>query len=86
MAQQQPPTDMTQEQAQAEAIRRWGLSATATYRPSRRTDGGHGRLARYRCTVGSGRGGGYLVEGQGNTWREAFADAALAQELERRSS
>jgi hypothetical protein len=83
---QQPLKDMTQEQAQAEAIRRWGLSATAIYRPSRRTDGGHGRLARYCCTVGSGRAGGYPVEGQGNTWREAFADAALAQELERRSS
>jgi hypothetical protein len=83
---QQLPKDMTQEQAQAEAIRRWGSSATAVYRPSRRADGGHGRLARYCCTVGNGRAGGYPVEGQGNTWREAFADAAFAQEVEQRSS
>lgn len=81
---QQPPEDMTQEEAQAEAVRRWGSSATAIYRPSRRSDGGHGRLARYCCTVGSGRARGYPVEGQGNTWREAFADAAVAQEVERR--
>jgi|tagenome__1003787_1003787.scaffolds.fasta_scaffold20099173_1 hypothetical protein len=78
--------DMTQEQAQAEAIRRWGSSATAIYRPSRRADGGHGRLARYCCTVGNGRVGMYPVEGQGNTWREAFDDAAVAQEVEQRFS
>jgi hypothetical protein len=77
------PKDMTQEEAQAEAIRRWGSSATAVYRAPRR-DGVHGRLARYCCTVGNGRAGGYPVEGQGNTWREAFADAAVAQEVERR--
>jgi hypothetical protein len=77
---QQLSTDMTQEQAQAEAIRRWVSSAMAIYRPSRRNDGSHGRLARYRCTVRNGGVGAYPVEGQGDTWREAFLDAAVAQD------
>jgi len=68
--------DMTEKQAQAEAIRRWGPGSTIEFRPSRSTNGRRGRLARYRCTVANGdRGSFYSIEGQGNTWREAFADA-----------
>jgi hypothetical protein len=69
--------DMTQKQALAEAVRRWGPSAMIQFRPSRSSNG-PGRLARYSCTVGSGQGRTFhCVEGQGNTWREAFDDAGL---------
>jgi len=68
--------DMTQTEARAEAIRRWGPTSTIEFRPSRSSNGRRGRLARYRCTVANGdRGASYSIEGQGNTWREAFADA-----------
>ncbi len=68
--------DMTQKQAQAEAVRRWGASGTIRFLPSRQGRIQRGRLARYCCTVGNGAVGSfYSVEGQGNTWREAFADA-----------
>jgi hypothetical protein len=69
-------TDMTQEQARAEALRRWGPGSTITYRPSRASRLSRGRLARYSCTVSNGNPGrAEAVEGQGDTWREAFADA-----------
>ena len=68
--------DMTQKQAQAEAVRRWGPSATIEFRPPR-SAARRGRLARYCCTVANGdRTTAYSVEGQGDTWREAFADAS----------
>jgi len=68
--------DMTQTQALAEAVRRWGPSGTITFRPPRSIKSIRGRLARYCCTVGNGGGGSfYSIEGQGNTWLEAFADA-----------
>jgi hypothetical protein len=57
--------DMTREEAQAEAIKRWHQSR-----------GNRGRLARYCYTVSNGLAGSCAcVEGQGNSWREAFADA-----------
>jgi len=69
--------DMTQQQALAEAVKRWGTTGAVRIRPGpvgKRTGGG--RLARYRFTVGNG-GLGKLctVQGQGDTWREAFEDA-----------
>jgi hypothetical protein len=67
--------DMTQKQARAEAVRRWGPSATIEFRPQRSAIR-RGRLARYCCTVANGdRSASYTVEGQGDTWRAAFADA-----------
>ena len=71
--------DMTQKQALAEAIRRWGPSGTIRFRPTRRDGSPRGRLARYCCTVGNGRNGSFRSEGQGNTWREAFADASSSR-------
>jgi hypothetical protein len=67
--------DMTQEQARTEALRRWGTTGTIEFRPSRRPRGLRGRLARYACKVGNGISGGLQVEGQGDTWIEAFEDA-----------
>lgn len=68
--------DMTQGQAQAEAVRRWGASASIEFRPPRMHREQRGRLARYACTVASGAPGcRRSVEGQGETWLEAFADA-----------
>jgi hypothetical protein len=68
--------DMTQEEARAEALRRWGAAGTIEFRPPRRPRGLRGRLARYACKVGNGAAGGMRsVEGQGDTWREAFEDA-----------
>ena len=69
--------DMTLQQAQAEAVKRWGPSGTVRFLPPR---SGRplmrGRLARYCCTVGNGFAGSlYSIEGQGHTWREAFSDA-----------
>ena len=69
--------DMTQKAALAEAFRLWGTCGTIQFRPSRRNRTQRGRLARYCCVVSNGHGGPlYPVVGQGNTWREAFADAA----------
>jgi len=66
---------MTHKEAQAEAIRRWGEGATATYRPGTKGKS-RGRLARYKCVVSSGQRGSLpTTEGQGDTWQEAFADA-----------
>ncbi len=69
---------MTQLQALAEAVRRWGPSGAIRLRPApaRKGHPGTGRLARYRFIVGNG-GLGKLrtIEGQGDTWLEAFADA-----------
>jgi len=66
--------DMTQKQAKAEAFRRWGVSGTITFRPPAKNH--RGRLARYRCVVSNGANGSFRsVEGQGDTWLEAFADA-----------
>lgn len=70
--------DMTNEQALAEARRRWGQSGTirelqagVSARP-----GARGRLARYRFTVGNGNlGTRCTVQGQGDSWRAAFEDA-----------
>src|SRR3954470_15693120 len=66
--------DMTQAEARAEAQRRWGVSGTIAFRPSRGRRGQRGRLARYPCFVGNGPAGSASVEGQGATWREAFDD------------
>jgi hypothetical protein len=67
--------DMTQKQAQAEAVRRWGPTGTIKFRPPNADR--RGRLARYCCTVSScDVRSAYSVEGQGNTWLEAFADAS----------
>ena len=60
---------MTEQQALAEAVRRWGPTATAQYSAPRSER--RGRLSRYTCKVGNGAG----VEGQGYTWRDAFDDA-----------
>jgi hypothetical protein len=77
----EPMKEMTQKEAQAEAVRRWGSRGTVTFR-SRRRNGRGGRLARYCCTVGNGHPGSVRsVEGQGNTWREAFEDAARSDEM-----
>jgi hypothetical protein len=68
--------DMTLEQAQAEALRRWGAGGTVTLRRSRSATGSPGRFARFRCTVSNGLARSIqAVEGQGDTWAEAFADA-----------
>ena len=67
---------MTQAEARAEAQRRWGPSGTIAFRPARGGRSRSGRLARYPCYVGDGPAGSHhSVEGQGATWREAFADA-----------
>jgi hypothetical protein len=66
---------MTREEAEAEAVRRWGAGGTVTFRPGA-PGKARGRLARYRCVVRSGgRGFSPTIEGQGDTWQEAFADA-----------
>jgi len=68
--------DMTRAQAQAEAFRRWGPGATIKFLPAHEGRSRRGRLARYSCIVGNGSPGSfYAIEGQGNTWTEAFADA-----------
>jgi hypothetical protein len=67
--------DMTEQQAWAEATKRWGTAATVEYSAPRSER--RGRLARYTCRVSNGAGGGYAIEGQGYTWREAFDDACL---------
>ena len=67
---------MNEKQAQAEAFRRWGPGGTIEFRPPRVPGMARGRLARYACKVGNGGGGGVRsVEGQGDTWLEAFEDA-----------
>ena len=65
---------MSEKEARAEAIRRWGdEGAIRLSRPT--SSGSAGRLARYRCTVGNGNlGPDCSIQGQGNTWREAFED------------
>jgi len=66
---------MTQKEAQAEAIRRWGEGGTATFRPGTKGKP-RGRLARYKCVVSSGQRGLFpTTVGQGDTWQAAFADA-----------
>ena len=70
--------DMTQKEARAEAISRWGEGGTIRFRPApvRKGQRGMGRLARYRYIVGNdGLGKLHSIEGQGDSWREAFADA-----------
>ena len=68
-------TDLTLEQARAEAVRRWGAGGRVEFRPPRTPRSRRGRLARYPCTVGNGGGGAFRsIEGQGETWLEAFAD------------
>jgi len=68
--------DMTQAEALAEAVRRWGAKGTIEFLPPRFPRAQRGRLARYACKVGDGAAGsGGSVQGQGNTWREAFDDA-----------
>lgn len=70
--------DMTEEQALAEAIRRWGARGAIRLRTHSSASGRvrRGRLARYRCVVGNGGlGKDCSIEGQGDTWREAFLDA-----------
>jgi hypothetical protein len=67
---------MTRAQAQAEAFRRWGPGATIKFLPAHEGRIRRGRLARYSCIVGNGSVGSfYAIEGQGNTWAEAFDDA-----------
>ncbi len=67
--------EMTQAQAQAEAIRRWGPGGTVEFRPSRSHREVRGKLARYPCLVSDGTAGHRSIEGQGETWTDAFADA-----------
>jgi len=67
--------EMTQHEARAEAFRRWGTAGTIEFHPPRQPRAVRGRLARYACTVGNGGEGFRSVEGQGDTWREAFDDA-----------
>jgi hypothetical protein len=70
--------DMTKEQALAEAIKRWGVTGSVRLRTHSSGSGRveRGRLARYRCVVGNGNlGKNCSIEGQGDTWREAFLDA-----------
>ena len=69
--------DMSDEEALAEAVRRWGESGAIRARADTASTArnGRGRLARYRCTVGNGHlGKACSVQGQGDTWRDAFAD------------
>ena len=67
---------MTRSEAQAEAIRRWGPGGTIRFLAGHASKVERGRLARYSCIVGNGLAGTLdSVEGQGNTWREAFDDA-----------
>ena len=69
--------DMTDKQAQAEAEKRWGSRGAIRYRPAvvARPNGRPGRLARYAYTVGNGGlGKSCSIQGQGDTWRAAFAD------------
>jgi hypothetical protein len=69
-------SDMTEQEAQAEVRRRWGAAGTAKHRPLHASREGRGRLARYCYTVSNGAASvSARVEGQGNSWREAFADA-----------
>ncbi|MBL8952121.1 MAG: hypothetical protein JNK82_15165 [Myxococcaceae bacterium] len=65
---------MNQREALEEAKRRWGATGAIQLRaPS--TNGGTGRLARYRYIVGNGRlGAACSLMGQGNSWVEAFED------------
>ena len=73
-------TDMTEQEAQAEATRRWGAAGTAKHRPLHLGRANRGRLARYCYTVSNGLAPvSTRVEGQGNSWREAFADARASQ-------
>ena len=66
--------DMTEKQALAEAVRRWGASGAIRLRTDSSASGRvlRGRLARYRCVVGNGglgtdcsieRSGQYLAGG-----------------------
>jgi len=66
--------DMTQKQAQAEAVRRWGAGGTVEFHPPNPLKT-RGRLARYTCVVSSGIAFSPSTQGQGDTWRAAFADA-----------
>jgi hypothetical protein len=69
---------MSDKEALAEAVRRWGSTGAIRLRPDgvSKSKNGRGRLARYRCTVGNGHlGKACSIEGQGDTWEEAFADA-----------
>lgn len=70
--------EMTDKQALEEAMRRWGGEGAirARARPAGKSEREPGRLARYRCTVGNhGLGKRCSIQGQGDTWREAFVDA-----------
>lgn len=72
--------DMTNEQALAEARRRWGSTGTIRELPARPSvrPGMRGRLARYRFTVGDANlGPRCTVQGQGDSWRAAFDDAGV---------
>lgn len=83
IARRKPMKDMTRKEAMAEAIRRWGPTGTIRFRPAPWSKGNRrqGRLARYCYTVGNGDLGKLCsIEGQGNTWREAFADARAVAE------
>jgi len=66
--------DMTQKQAQAEAVRRWGPGGSVKFHPPHPLKT-RGRLARYTCVVSSGMEFFPSTEGQGDTWHAAFADA-----------
>jgi len=65
--------EMTEWEARAEAVKRWGSMATVQYSAPR--SGRRGRLSRYTCRVSNGAIGAVGIEGQGYTWREAFDDA-----------
>ena len=70
-------SDLTLDEALAEARRRWGPAGRVLLRAAALYKGrsGPGRLARYRYLVGDGKlGPGCTMLGQGNSWREAFDD------------
>lgn len=69
---------MNRQQAEQEAVRRWGPSGRVRLRAEGAFKGRKqaGRLARYRYEVGNGGlGPACTILGQGHSWSEAFEDA-----------
>jgi hypothetical protein len=75
---------MTEDEAHAEALRRWGPTGAVRCRKATTENGQRGRLARYRYMVGDGNlGKACVVMGQGDTWLEAFLDARQVDTIPR---